>query len=198
WSGPRHDNDLAIQEFEFYRVTRRQFAELVARHRKEDQQPVGSWLRFCSQLRRPDYLSSHSAALLPALLGSMHAPAVGSIFAGLQRFSGWNADPSRIIIPRSSGENSWGMKLIFSTPMPCSPVTLPPTRMHSSKISWLAARTRFTWSASRSSKSRMGWMLPSPAWKMLQMRSWCLPLMRWISRRMCGNLLRGTTPSWVQ
>ena len=27
------------------------------------------------------------------------------------------------------------MKLIFSTPMPCSPVTLPPQAMHSSRIS---------------------------------------------------------------
>ena len=28
---------------------------------------------------------------------------------------------------RSSGVNSCGMKSIFSTPMPCSPVTLPPS-----------------------------------------------------------------------
>ena len=56
----------------------------------------------------------------------MHAPAVGSILCGLQRFSGLNACRSRSIIARSSGVNSFGMKSIFSTPMPCSPVTLPP------------------------------------------------------------------------
>ena len=56
----------------------------------------------------------------------MHAPAVGSILRGLHRPSGLNAGRSRSIIARSSGENSFGMKSIFSTPMPCSPVTLPP------------------------------------------------------------------------
>jgi hypothetical protein len=40
-------------------------------------------------MKRP---RDYSAARRPALLGSMHAPAVGSIFAGLQRFSGLNAD----------------------------------------------------------------------------------------------------------
>ena len=36
------------------------------------------------------------------------------------------------------------MKPIFSTPMPCSPVTLPPQARHSSRISLLAASTRWT------------------------------------------------------
>jgi hypothetical protein len=63
------------------------------------------------------------------------APAVGNILRGLHRPSGLNAVRKRIIIARSSGVNSFGMKSIFSTPMPCSPVTLPPQRMHSSRIS---------------------------------------------------------------
>src|SRR5438876_423416 len=59
----------------------------------------------------------HSAARRPALLGSMHAPVVGNILAGLQRFSGLNAVRSRSIIFRSSGLNNCGIKSIFSTPM---------------------------------------------------------------------------------
>ena len=66
---------------------------------------------------------------------TMHAPAVGNTLCGLQRPSGLNAARSRSIMCRSSGENSLGMKSIFSTPMPCSPVTLPPQWMHSSRIS---------------------------------------------------------------
>jgi hypothetical protein len=58
----------------------------------------------------------------------MQAPAVGSILRGLHRPSGLNAARNRNIIAKSSGENSFDMKSIFSTPMPCSPVTLPPTR----------------------------------------------------------------------
>ena len=90
------------------------------------------------------------------------------------------------------------MKSIFSTPMPCSPVTLPPQAMHSSRISWLAASTRFTWSASRSSKSRIGWMLPSPAWKTLAIRMSYFSPTSLMNRRMCGSFVRGTTPSCVQ
>src|SRR5437868_10994576 len=78
----------------------------------------------------------YSAARLPGLvrstrLGSAHAPAVGSILLGLQMFVGLNASRRRIIIARSSGVNSFGMRSSFSTPMPCSPVTLPPKRIHS-------------------------------------------------------------------
>ena len=69
-----------------------------------------------------------------AMLAIVTVFTVGSIFAGLQRFSGLNADRSRSIMFRSSGENSFDMKSIFSTPMPCSPVTLPPQRTHSSRI----------------------------------------------------------------
>src|SRR5262249_28921201 len=86
----------------------------------------------------------HSAARRPALVGSIHAPAVGSIFCGLHWPSGLNADRSRSIMCKSSGENLWGMKLISSPLLPCSPVTLPPQRRHSSRISWLASRTRRT------------------------------------------------------
>src|SRR5207245_8893808 len=86
----------------------------------------------------------HRAAFRPALLGSMQAPAVGNILPGLHCPLGLKAERSRVIIIKSSGENSLGMKLIFSTPMPCSPVTLPPHLRHSSRISRLAPRTRFT------------------------------------------------------
>jgi hypothetical protein len=48
----------------------------------------------------------------------MQAPAVGSILLGLHRPYGLNADRKRNIIPKSSGVNSFGMKSIFSTPMP--------------------------------------------------------------------------------
>ncbi len=66
----------------------------------------------------------------------------GSILNGLQRPSGLNVVRIATIAARSSGEKSFGMNSIFSTPMPCSPVTLPPTLMHSSRISWLARKTR--------------------------------------------------------
>ena len=36
---------------------------------------------------------------------------------------------------KSSGANCLGMNSIFSTPMPCSAVTLPPQAMHSARIS---------------------------------------------------------------
>ena len=55
------------------------------------------------------------------------------------------------------------MNSIFSTPMPCSPVTLPPQARQASRISPLAFSTRITCAASRSSNKMIGWMLPSPA-----------------------------------
>ena len=51
---------------------------------------------------------------------------------------------------------------------------------------------------SRSSKSRIGWMLPSPAWKTLAIRMSCRRPTSVMNRRMCGSFVRGTTPSWVQ
>ena len=41
-------------------------------------------------------------------------------------------------------------------------------------------------------------MLPSPAWKTLAIRMWCRSPTAMMNRRMCGSLVRGTTPSWVQ
>jgi hypothetical protein len=60
------------------------------------------------------------------------------------------------------------MKPIFSTPMPCSPVTLPPSSRHFFE-DLVAGLEHPAESApgSRSSNSRIGWMLPSPAWNTL-------------------------------
>ena len=41
-------------------------------------------------------------------------------------------------------------------------------------------------------------MLPSPAWKTLAIRRSCRSPTPVMNRRMCGSLVRGTTPSWVQ
>ena len=41
-------------------------------------------------------------------------------------------------------------------------------------------------------------MLPSPAWKTLAIRRLCRSPTSVMYRRMCGSLVRGTTPSWVQ
>ena len=48
------------------------------------------------------------------------APAVGSILAGLRRLCGLKASRSRAMASRSSSLKSLRMKLIFSTPIPCS------------------------------------------------------------------------------
>src|SRR6266513_1096389 len=47
----------------------------------------------------------------------------GNILCGLQRFSGSNTRRNERMASRSSFVNCFSMKSIFSTPMPCSPVT---------------------------------------------------------------------------
>ena len=66
------------------------------------------------------------------------------------------AERNRVMKSRSAGAKRIDMKSSFSTPMPCSPVTLPPSRMHSPSISWLASITFFICTGSRSSKSNTG------------------------------------------
>src|SRR5205814_4235649 len=108
-------------------------------------------------LDRQSFGRIQSAARLPGCFCSMpQPPAVGSILSGLRLPRGLNASRRFFMAARSVGENILFIKPIFSTPMPCSPVTLPPQARHSSRISLLAARTRLTCSASRSSNSRIG------------------------------------------
>ena len=146
----------------------------------------------------PSPPTDHAGIARPGFDRSMQPAPPGSILDGLQRPSGLNVWRRATIAARSSGEKSLGMNSIFSTPIPCSPVTLPPRRMHSSRISWLATSTRFTCSSSRSSNNRIGWILPSPAWKTLAIRrSWRLPTSM-MYRKISGSLVRGTTPSCVQ
>ena len=83
--------------------------------------------------------------------------------------------------------------------MPCSPVTLPPTLMHSSRISWLASRTRFGPGRGRA-RRRAG---SGGCCRRRRGRRWrsggCAARPTSVmNRRMCGSLVRGTTPSWVQ
>ncbi len=101
-----------------------------------------------------------SAALRPGFDCGMcsmpQAPAVGSIFCGLHRPAGLNACRTSAITARSVSVKSWLMKEIFSTPMPCSPVTLPPSRCTWRESHRWRACTRWTCSALRSSNSRIG------------------------------------------
>ena len=86
------------------------------------------------------FAPTHAGIARPGFDRSMQPAPPGSILDGLQRPSGLNVLRRATMAARSSGEKSLGMNSIFSTPMPCSPVTLPPTAMHSSRISWLARR----------------------------------------------------------
>src|SRR6185312_76659 len=113
-------------------------------HEPQDQQAD-----FQSDNHRTLPMIDYTAARRPGLLcttpcDSVQPPAVGSILPGEQRLSGLNASRNRFMNARSSGANSLAMKSSFSTPMPCSPLTEPPSRMHSSKMSWLASSTRCT------------------------------------------------------
>ena len=78
-------------------------------------------------------------------------PAEGKILLGLQRSSGSNTARTLSMTLRSSGVKINGISATFSTPMPCSPVRLPPRATHSRRISRPAATTLSVCSRSRSS-----------------------------------------------
>ncbi len=147
-------------------------------------------------LKKP---SAHADAARPGLLRSMQPPPPGSILDGLHRPSGLNVLRSATIAARSSGEKSLGMNSIFSTPMPCSPVTLPPTR--DALVENLVARQQdalhLVGVALVEEQDRVDVAVAGV--EDVGDRGDCAAgRPRRCDRRMCGSLVRGTTPSWVQ
>src|SRR5579863_7007177 len=94
---------------------------------------------------------------------SPQALPMGRTFPGLSRPAGLNAARTRSISARSSGVKIRGMSSFFSMPIPCSPVSAPPTSTQWRMISPPAATTRANCARSRSSNRMSGCRLPSPA-----------------------------------
>ena len=74
------------------------------------------------------------------------------------------------------------------TPMPCSPVIVPPRASAASKMRSNARCTRATWSGSRSSMQQVGCRLPSPACPKTAIRRPSSSAMRCTSRTIAGEL----------
>ena len=87
------------------------------------------------------------------------------------------------------------MKRFFSKPTPCSPVSAPPASTHTRMIAAPASSTRAVVPGSRSSKSRHGCRLPSPAWNTFATGKPYPSLMRATSPIVSTSRERGTTPS---
>src|SRR5579872_2226423 len=146
WSGQVEDRGSLISDLAF-RIS--DLIDAVA-HSQISDTGTGTiklcFLAMKSEIPNPKFRFTYSAALRPGTLLSIcsmpQAPAVGSIFRGLHSPAGLKACRTSPMTSRSDDVNSLFMKLIFSTPMPCSPVTLPPISMHLFKISSLASSTR--------------------------------------------------------
>ncbi|MCY1374205.1 hypothetical protein D9M69_615320 [compost metagenome] len=95
----------------------------------------------------------------------------------------------------SSGENCTHMLLSFSTPTPCSPVTVPPMATLVSRMSAPKSSQRCNWSASFASNRISGCRLPSPAWNTLAQRRPYFFSISAIASRMSARRLRGMVES---
>ena len=108
------------------------------------------------------------------------APAVGSILPGLSRPSGLKASRRRIITSRSSSVNM----LVHEVDLLDADAVLAGDAAAAGEalVEDLVAGRQHALDlrpASRSSNSRIGWMLPSPAWKTLTIRmSYFAPISR--------------------
>src|ERR1700678_2222710 len=89
---------------------------------------------------------------------------VGITLPGFNISAGSKARFTAMNCSRSSGENCTHMELSFSTPTPCSPVTVPPSSRLASRISAPKSSQRLSWSRSLASNKMSGCRLPSPAW----------------------------------
>ena len=88
---------------------------------------------------------------------------VGITLPGFSSPLGSKACFSASICVRSSGLNCTHMLLSFSTPTPCSPVTVPPSATLVSRMSAPNSSQRCSWSGSLASNRISGCRLPSPA-----------------------------------
>ena len=87
------------------------------------------------------------------------------VLAGIEQAARDRRRPSaRGTASSSSLLNCAHIWLIFSRPTPCSPVMLPPTATHSSRIRAPSASARSSSPGALASKRISGCMLPSPAW----------------------------------
>jgi hypothetical protein len=94
---------------------------------------------------------------------SAQRTSVGITLPGLSRPAGSKARLTAAICSRSAAENCTHIDDSFSTPTPCSPVTVPPIATLSSRISAPKASARCSWSLSLASNRISGCRLPSPA-----------------------------------
>ena len=97
--------------------------------------------------------------------------------------------------PEEVEEEIAHMEFSFSTPTPCSPVTVPPSRTLVSKISAPNNSQRRISSGSAASNKINGCKLPSPAWKTFTQRRLYLASICWMARSISAKRLRGMVES---
>ena len=98
------------------------------------------------------------------------ARSVGIALPGFSRPAGSKASLTRKEAARSAAENCTHIELIFSSPTPCSPVMVPPSSTHSSRISAPKRSARSHQPGSLASNRITGCRLPSPAWNTFMQR----------------------------
>ena len=90
-------------------------------------------------------------------------PSHCSSLPGFRMFSGSMACLIALIEDISEARSFWKLGA-FDIPTPCSPVTVPPRSMHTSKISSTAFTPRSHSSLSVGSMTILVWRFPSEAW----------------------------------
>src|SRR6185312_1893894 len=104
-------------------------------------------------------------------LHSVQRRSVGTALPGLRMPAGSNAAFTAWKAAISAGRNCTHICASFSTPTPCSPVIVPPTATHASRMRAPISSPRSRSPGLLASKKMHGWMLPSPAWNTLPTRS---------------------------
>ncbi|ABA49505.1 hypothetical protein BURPS1710b_3344 [Burkholderia pseudomallei 1710b] len=120
---------------------------------------------------------------------------VGMPLSGFSSSGGSNARLIAKNASHSSRENCTHIEFSFSTPTPCSPVTVPPNSTQVSRMSAPNASARCSSSTSFALNRMSGCMLPSPAWNTLMQRSPYFVSICSMRARSGPIARRGTVPS---
>src|SRR5512139_899955 len=119
----------------------------------------------------------------------------GTALPGLSRVAGSNAAFTSWKRVSSGVLNCAHIWLIFSSPTPCSPVMVPPTSTHSSRILPPKASACSSSPGWLASNRISGCRLPSPAWNTLATARPYSALISLMRRNTCGKAPRGMVPS---